>query len=85
VRRLRENAAYAPARLWQDHIIDEGKIRSRPHGLLKIREPSYTVFSLHHGEPFDSDTILSRVQRSTDSPTRRSKPPKEMAEEEIRA
>ena len=69
VRRLRENAAYAPARLrYKIYIIDEVHMLSKSafNGLLKILEepPPHTVFIFATTEPNRiPDTILSRVQR----------------------
>ena len=69
VRRLRENAAYAPARLrYKIYIIDEVHMLSKNafNGLLKILEepPPHTVFVFATTEPGKiPDTILSRVQR----------------------
>jgi DNA polymerase-3 subunit gamma/tau len=69
VRRLRENAAYAPARLrYKIYIIDEVHMLSKSafNGLLKILEepPPHTVFVFATTEPNRiPDTILSRVQR----------------------
>ncbi|MGE5189265.1 MAG: DNA polymerase III subunit gamma/tau [Gemmatimonadota bacterium] len=69
VRRLRENAAYAPARLrYKVYIIDEVHMLSRQafNGLLKILEepPPHVVFVLATTEPNRiPETILSRVQR----------------------
>src|SRR5512145_1487771 len=69
VRRLRENAAYAPARLrYKIYIIDEVHMLSKSafNGLLKILEepPDHTVFVFATTEPNRiPDTILSRVQR----------------------
>ncbi|MGE5663689.1 MAG: DNA polymerase III subunit gamma/tau [Deltaproteobacteria bacterium] len=69
VRRLRENAAYAPARLrYKIYIIDEVHMLSKQafNGLLKILEepPSHVVFIFATTEPNRiPDTILSRVQR----------------------
>src|SRR5512134_1787867 len=69
VRRLRENAAYAPARLrYKVYIIDEVHMLSKSafNGLLKILEepPAHTVFVFATTEPNRiPDTILSRVQR----------------------
>src|SRR5512145_1831373 len=69
VRRLRENAAYAPARLrYKIYIIDEVHMLSKAafNGLLKTLEepPPHVVFILATTEPNRiPDTILSRVQR----------------------
>ncbi|MBM2829162.1 MAG: polymerase subunit gamma/tau, partial [Actinobacteria bacterium] len=69
VRRLRENAAYAPARLrYKIYIIDEVHMLSKSafNGLLKILEepPPHTVFVFATTEPGRiPDTVLSRVQR----------------------
>jgi len=69
VRRLRENAAYAPARLrYKIYIIDEVHMLSKAafNGLLKILEepPPHVVFVFATTEPNRiPDTILSRVQR----------------------
>ncbi len=69
VRRLRESAAYAPARLrYKIYIIDEVHMLSKSafNGLLKILEepPPHTVFVFATTEPNRiPDTILSRVQR----------------------
>ncbi|PWB66225.1 MAG: DNA polymerase III subunit gamma/tau [Deltaproteobacteria bacterium] len=69
VRRLRENAAYAPSRLrYKIYIIDEVHMLSKSafNGLLKILEepPPHTVFVFATTEPNRiPDTILSRVQR----------------------
>src|SRR5512144_575268 len=69
VRRLRENAAYAPARLrYKIYIIDEVHMLSKQafNGLLKILEepPPHVVFVFATTEPNRiPDTILSRVQR----------------------
>ncbi|HZW35610.1 MAG TPA: DNA polymerase III subunit gamma/tau, partial [Candidatus Deferrimicrobiaceae bacterium] len=69
VRRLRENAAYAPARLrYKIYIIDEVHMLSKSafNGLLKILEepPPHTIFVFATTEPNRiPDTILSRVQR----------------------
>ncbi len=69
VRRLRENAAYAPARLrYKIYIIDEVHMLSKQafNGLLKILEepPAHVVFVFATTEPNRiPDTILSRVQR----------------------
>jgi DNA polymerase-3 subunit gamma/tau len=69
VRRLRENAAYAPARLrYKIYIIDEVHMLSKSafNGLLKILEepPPRTIFVFATTEPNRiPDTILSRVQR----------------------
>ncbi len=69
VRRLRENAAYAPARLrYKVYIIDEVHMLSKAafNGLLKILEepPPHVVFVFATTEPNRiPDTVLSRVQR----------------------
>jgi DNA polymerase-3 subunit gamma/tau len=69
VRRLRENAAYAPSRLrYKVYIIDEVHMLSKSafNGLLKIIEepPPHVVFIFATTEPNRiPDTILSRVQR----------------------
>ncbi|HEU5360490.1 MAG TPA: DNA polymerase III subunit gamma/tau, partial [Candidatus Deferrimicrobiaceae bacterium] len=69
VRRLRENAAYAPARFrYKIYIIDEVHMLSKAafNGLLKILEepPPHVVFVFATTEPNRiPDTILSRVQR----------------------
>jgi DNA polymerase III subunit gamma/tau len=69
IRRLRENAAYAPARLrYKVYIIDEVHMLSKAafNGLLKILEepPPHVVFVFATTEPARvPDTILSRVQR----------------------
>ncbi|MEK6778770.1 MAG: DNA polymerase III subunit gamma/tau, partial [Candidatus Deferrimicrobiota bacterium] len=69
VRRLRENAAYAPSRLrYKVYIIDEVHMLSKSafNGLLKILEepPPHVVFIFATTEPNRiPDTILSRVQR----------------------
>src|SRR5512134_1471021 len=69
VRRLRENAAYAPSRLrYKVYIIDEVHMLSKQafNGLLKTLEepPPHVVFILATTEPNRiPDTILSRVQR----------------------
>jgi len=69
VRRLRENAAYAPARSrYKVYIIDEVHMLSKAafNGLLKILEepPAHVVFVFATTEPNRiPDTILSRVQR----------------------
>ncbi len=69
VRRLRENAAYAPARFrYKIYIIDEVHMLSKAafNGLLKILEepPAHVVFVFATTEPNRiPDTILSRVQR----------------------
>jgi len=69
VRRLRENAAYAPARLrYKIYIIDEVHMLSKSafNGLLKILEepPPHTVFVFATTEPGKiPDTVLSRLQR----------------------
>ncbi len=69
VRRLRENAAYAPSRLrYKVYIIDEVHMLSKSafNGLLKILEepPPHVVFVFATTEPNRiPDTILSRVQR----------------------
>jgi DNA polymerase III subunit gamma/tau len=69
VRRLRENAAYAPARSrYKIYIIDEVHMLSKAafNGLLKILEepPAHVVFVFATTEPNRiPDTILSRVQR----------------------
>ena len=69
IRRLRENAAYAPARLrYKVYIIDEVHMLSKAafNGLLKTLEepPPHVVFVLATTEPNRvPDTILSRVQR----------------------
>ncbi|MGB3399302.1 MAG: DNA polymerase III subunit gamma/tau [Candidatus Deferrimicrobiaceae bacterium] len=69
VRRLRENAAYAPARSrYKIYIIDEVQMLSKNafNGLLKILEepPPHVVFVFATTEPNRiPDTILSRVQR----------------------
>jgi DNA polymerase-3 subunit gamma/tau len=69
VRRLRENAAYAPARSrYKIYIIDEVHMLSKAafNGLLKTLEepPPHVVFVLATTEPNRiPDTILSRVQR----------------------
>ncbi len=69
VRQLRENAAYAPARLrYKIYIIDEVHMLSKQafNGLLKILEepPAHVVFVFATTEPNRiPDTILSRVQR----------------------
>ncbi len=69
VRRLRENAAYAPSRLrYKVYIIDEVHLLSKSafNGLLKILEepPPHVVFIFATTEPNRiPDTILSRVQR----------------------
>ncbi len=69
VRRLRENAAYLPARLrYKVYIIDEVHMLSKPafNGLLKILEepPAHVVFVFATTEPNRlPDTVLSRVQR----------------------
>ncbi len=69
VRRLRENAAYAPARMrYKIYIIDEVHMLSKAafNGLLKILEepPPHVVFVFATTEPNRiPDTILSRVQR----------------------
>ncbi len=69
VRRLRENAAYAPARFrTKIYIIDEVHMLSKAafNGLLKILEepPPHVVFVFATTEPNRiPDTILSRVQR----------------------
>jgi DNA polymerase-3 subunit gamma/tau len=69
VRRLRENAAYMPARFrYKIYIIDEVHMLSKAafNGLLKILEepPAHVVFVFATTEPNRiPDTILSRVQR----------------------
>jgi len=69
IRRLRENAAYAPSRLrYKVYIIDEVHMLSKQafNGLLKTLEepPPHVVFILATTEPNRiPDTILSRVQR----------------------
>jgi len=69
VRRLRENAAYAPARMrYKIYIIDEVHMLSKAafNGLLKILEepPPHVVFVFATTEPNRiPETILSRVQR----------------------
>ena len=69
VRRLRENAAYAPARFrYKIYIIDEVHMLSKAafNGLLKILEepPAHVVFVFATTEANRiPDTILSRVQR----------------------
>jgi DNA polymerase-3 subunit gamma/tau len=69
VRRLRENAAYMPARSrFKIYIIDEVHMLSKAafNGLLKILEepPAHVVFVFATTEPNRiPDTILSRVQR----------------------
>ncbi len=69
VRRLRENAAYMPARSrYKIYIIDEVHMLSKAafNGLLKILEepPAHVVFVFATTEPNRiPDTILSRVQR----------------------
>ncbi len=69
VRQLRENAAYAPARLrYKVYIIDEVHMLSKQafNGLLKILEepPPHVVFVFATTEPNRiPETILSRVQR----------------------
>jgi DNA polymerase-3 subunit gamma/tau len=69
VRRLRENAAYAPARSrYKVYIIDEVHMLSKAafNGLLKILEepPAHVIFVFATTEPNRiPDTILSRVQR----------------------
>ena len=69
IRRLRENAAYAPSRLrYKVYIIDEVHMLSKAafNGLLKTLEepPPHVVFILATTEPNRiPDTILSRVQR----------------------
>ncbi len=69
VRRLRENAVYAPARSrYKVYIIDEVHMLSKAafNGLLKILEepPAHVVFVFATTEPNRiPDTILSRVQR----------------------
>jgi DNA polymerase-3 subunit gamma/tau len=69
VRRLRENAAYAPSCLrYKVYIIDEVHMLSKSafNGLLKILEepPPHVVFIFATTEPNRiPDTILSRVQR----------------------
>jgi DNA polymerase III subunit gamma/tau len=69
IRRLRENAAYAPARFrYKVYIIDEVHMLSKAafNGLLKILEepPPHVVFVFATTEPARvPDTILSRVQR----------------------
>jgi len=69
VRRLRENAAYAPARMrYKIYIIDEVHMLSKAafNGLLKILEepPPHVVFVFATTEPSRiPETILSRVQR----------------------
>ncbi|MGZ8447585.1 MAG: DNA polymerase III subunit gamma/tau [Candidatus Deferrimicrobiaceae bacterium] len=69
VRRLRENAAYAPAHSrYKIYIIDEAHMLSKAafNGLLKTLEepPPHVVFVLATTEPNRiPETILSRVQR----------------------
>jgi DNA polymerase-3 subunit gamma/tau len=69
IRRLRENAAYAPSRLrYKVYIIDEVHMLSKAafNGLLKTLEepPPHVVFVFATTEPNRvPDTILSRVQR----------------------
>jgi DNA polymerase-3 subunit gamma/tau len=69
IRRLRENAAYAPSRLrYKIYIIDEVHMLSKAafNGLLKTLEepPQHVVFVLATTEPNRiPDTILSRCQR----------------------
>ncbi|MGB3096924.1 MAG: DNA polymerase III subunit gamma/tau [Candidatus Deferrimicrobiaceae bacterium] len=69
VRRLRENAAYAPAgSRYKVYIIDEVHMLSKAafNGLLKILEepPPHVIFVFATTEPNRiPDTILSRVQR----------------------
>lgn len=69
IRRLRENAAYAPSRLrYKIYIIDEVHMLSKAafNGLLKTLEepPPHVVFILATTEPNRiPDTILSRCQR----------------------
>ncbi|RJP18617.1 MAG: DNA polymerase III subunit gamma/tau [Deltaproteobacteria bacterium] len=69
IRRLRENAAYAPSRLrYKVYIIDEVHMLSKAafNGLLKTLEepPPHVVFILATTEPNRiPDTILSRCQR----------------------
>ncbi|NNF83787.1 MAG: DNA polymerase III subunit gamma/tau [Deltaproteobacteria bacterium] len=69
VRRLRENAAYTPARSrYKVYIIDEVHMLSKAafNGLLKILEepPAHVIFVFATTEPNRiPDTILSRVQR----------------------
>ena len=69
IRRLRENAAYAPFRLrYKIYIIDEVHMLSKAafNGLLKTLEepPPHVVFILATTEPNRiPDTILSRCQR----------------------
>ena len=69
IRRLRENAAYAPSRLrYKIYIIDEVHMLSKAafNGLLKTLEepPPHVVFIFATTEPNRvPDTILSRVQR----------------------
>jgi DNA polymerase-3 subunit gamma/tau len=69
IRRLRENAAYAPSRLrYKIYIIDEVHMLSKAafNGLLKTLEepPPHVVFVFATTEPNRvPDTILSRVQR----------------------
>ena len=69
VRRLREGAAYAPARMrYKIYIIDEVHMLSKAafNGLLKLLEepPPHVVFVFATTEPNRiPETILSRVQR----------------------
>jgi DNA polymerase III subunit gamma/tau len=69
IRRLRENAAYAPSRLrYKVYIIDEVHMLSKAafNGLLKTLEepPPHVVFVFATTEPNRvPDTVLSRVQR----------------------
>jgi DNA polymerase-3 subunit gamma/tau len=69
IRRLRENAAYAPSRLrYKIYIIDEVHMLSKAafNGLLKTLEepPPHVVFIMATTEPNRiPDTILSRCQR----------------------
>ncbi|MBE0569195.1 MAG: DNA polymerase III subunit gamma/tau [Deltaproteobacteria bacterium] len=69
IRRLRENAAYAPSRLrYKIYIIDEVHMLSKAafNGLLKTLEepPPHVIFILATTEPNRiPDTILSRCQR----------------------
>jgi DNA polymerase-3 subunit gamma/tau len=69
IRRLRENAAYAPSRLrYKVYIVDEVHMLSKAafNGLLKTLEepPPHVVFILATTEPNRiPDTILSRCQR----------------------
>ncbi|GAB4370909.1 MAG: hypothetical protein Kow00128_18360 [Deltaproteobacteria bacterium] len=69
VRRLRENAVYAPAKMrYKIYIIDEVHMLSKAafNGLLKILEepPPHVVFVFATTEPNRiPETILSRVQR----------------------